>query len=206
MQFEEKHFIGEIMSQSVRLCVLGDEITLGVGDERCLGWLGRVMSRVERDIPIYTMPLGIPGDTSSNLLERWEKDCFPRFSNDSENKLVINLGVGDITREISSTRSRLNLANMLDSIYSYDIDVLVIGPSPLPYVEQSAIRELSAGYESVCERRGIKYIDTFTPLCEHDQWLSDFNVGDGIHPGQTGYGLLAWLVLHYGWCEWMGSN
>lgn len=193
------------MAQDVRLCVLGDEITLGVGDERSLGWLGRAMSRVQRDIPIYVMPLGMPGDTSSTLLERWEKECFPRFSNNSENKLVINLGVGDILQEISSTRSRLNLANILDSVTAYDIDVFVIGPCALPYVDQAALRELSAGYQSVCERRDVKYVDTFTPLCEHDQWITDFNVGNGLHPGQTGYGLLAWLVLHYGWCDWMGS-
>jgi len=24
---------------------------------------------------------------------------------------------------------------------------------------------------------------------------------DGIHPGQAGYGLIAWLVLHHGWAD-----
>jgi hypothetical protein len=28
--------------------------------------------------------------------------------------------------------------------------------------------------------------------------------GDGVHPGQAGYGLLAWLVLHNGWADWLG--
>ena len=194
------------MADSVRLCILGDEISLGVGDERCLGWVGRVMSRVHRDIPIYTMPLGMPSATSSTLLDNWERECFPRFSNNSENKLAINLGVTDILAEISSTRSRLNLANLLDSISTYDIDIFVIGPCPLPHVNTTALQELSDGYKSVCERRNIQYVDTFTPLREHDQWITDFNVGDGINPGQTGYGLLAWLILHYGWCQWMGSD
>jgi acyl-CoA thioesterase-1 len=27
--------------------------------------------------------------------------------------------------------------------------------------------------------------------------------GDGIHPGQAGYGLIAWLVLHGGWDQWL---
>jgi hypothetical protein len=26
---------------------------------------------------------------------------------------------------------------------------------------------------------------------------------DGIHPGQAGYGLIAWLVLHGGWDTWL---
>ena len=28
--------------------------------------------------------------------------------------------------------------------------------------------------------------------------------GDGDHPGQAGYGLIAWLVLHGGWGAWLG--
>lgn len=194
------------MAQSVRLCILGDEIALGVGDERCLGWVGRVMSRTQRDIPIYVMPLAIPGESSSTLAQHWDKEIFSRFSNDSENKLVINLGVADIEQGISPTRSRLNLANILDTVSSYDIDIFVVGPPALPYVDQEALAELSAGYASVCERRNITYVDTFTPLVHHDQWITDFNAGDGIYPRQTGYGLLAWLVLHNGWCEWMGAD
>ena len=26
---------------------------------------------------------------------------------------------------------------------------------------------------------------------------------DRVHPGQAGYGLIAWLVLHHGWSEWI---
>ena len=28
--------------------------------------------------------------------------------------------------------------------------------------------------------------------------------GDGVLPGQAGYGLMAWLVLHTGWHGWLG--
>ena len=53
-------------------------------------------------------------------------------------------------------------------------------------------------------RRGVPFIDTCTPLAGHEQWSSDLATSrDGTHPGQAGYGLLAWLVLHHGWSEWM---
>ena len=48
------------------------------------------------------------------------------------------------------------------------------------------------------------YVDCFKPLVGHEQWLSDVNASpDRVHPGQAGYGLIAWLVLHNGWNDWM---
>ena len=29
------------------------------------------------------------------------------------------------------------------------------------------------------------------------------SVGVRAHPGQAGYGLIAWLVLHNGWSDWL---
>ncbi|MCR6491674.1 hypothetical protein LJB74_04265 [Cellulomonas sp. P24] len=50
----------------------------------------------------------------------------------------------------------------------------------------------------------MPYVDTFTPLITHEQWLADLASGDGVLPGQAGYGLMAWLVLHTGWFDWLG--
>jgi lysophospholipase L1-like esterase len=56
----------------------------------------------------------------------------------------------------------------------------------------------------VCRRRDVPFVDTFAPLVTHETWLTDLAAGDGVHPGQAGYGLIAWLVLHGGWYEWLG--
>jgi len=38
----------------------------------------------------------------------------------------------------------------------------------------------------------------------HDQWRTDLATSRvPHHPGQAGYGLIAWLVLHNGWAEWL---
>jgi hypothetical protein len=29
---------------------------------------------------------------------------------------------------------------------------------------------------------------------------------DRVHPGQAGYGLIAWLVLHNGWNDWLSLS
>jgi hypothetical protein len=50
----------------------------------------------------------------------------------------------------------------------------------------------------------VPYVDCYRPLNGHEQYRSDLGAsGDGIHPGQAGYGLIAWLVLHGGWDQWL---
>ena len=50
----------------------------------------------------------------------------------------------------------------------------------------------------------VPFVDCYGPLSSHEQWFSDLAAGDGTHPGQAGYGLVAWLVLHGGWHSWLG--
>ncbi|WP_454301368.1 GDSL-type esterase/lipase family protein [Salana multivorans] len=68
----------------------------------------------------------------------------------------------------------------------------------------SGSRSFSHAFSDVCGRRRVPYVDTYSPLVDHEQWASDLAAGDGVHPGQAGYGLLAWLVLHHDWYDWLG--
>ena len=59
-----------------------------------------------------------------------------------------------------------------------------------------------AAYGDVTTRRNHVYVDTFNPLQHHEQWRKDLAANHG-NPGQAGYGLIAWLVLHRGWYNWL---
>ena len=81
----------------------------------------------------------------------------------------------------------------------------VVGPPPtLGPVFNARVAELSDAFADVAQRRRVTFVDTFGPLEHHDQWHADLAGGDGIHPAQAGYGLMAWLVLHGGWHRWLG--
>jgi acyl-CoA thioesterase I len=212
------------MPAQVRICVVGDALVAGVGDLKALGWVGRVAARTPQDeLPVTMFPLGVPGETTADLAARWWDESRRRFGDGMAGRpgpggaaaagdagevacrLVLGLGHGDAVRGMSLPRSRLNLANVLDDAHSRGLPAFVVGPPPVgPPEERAALEELSATFGDVCRRRDVPFVDTFAPLVTHETWLTDLAAGDGIHPGQAGYGLIAWLVLHGGWYEWLG--
>lgn len=190
---------------STRLCVVGDDLAAGIGDPRGLGWVGRVVARTVTTQPLAIYTLAVPEETSTQLAARWETECNRRFDG-TDDRLVVALGSADLDKSVSLARSRLNLANILDDAANRKIPAFVVGPPPRPDVDEQALGELSQAFADVCHRRRVEYAETFEPLRAHQQWLSDAAAGDGYHPGQAGYGLLAWLVLHNGWHHWIGGE
>ncbi|MCL2454701.1 MAG: GDSL-type esterase/lipase family protein [Micrococcales bacterium] len=192
------------MTSPLRIVVVGDELVAGAGDPKALGWVGRVVARSIAPVPPVVVTLAMPGETSTDLGTRWETEALPRFDPETDNRLVIGLGRADATARLSLARSRLNLANMLDGAAQRRIPAFVVGPPPGRPEENAKLAELSTALGDVADRRHVPYVDAFTPLVAHDQWLADMAAGDGVLPGQAGYGLIAWLVLHTGWHSWLG--
>lgn len=198
----------------IRLIALGDELLAGVGDARVLGWLGRaVASEQGADNRVDVFTAALPGETSAALAERWDEqvrlrtDAEAQADGSIEHKVVLALGRADVASGLSLARSRLNLAKVLDGLERLRVPVFVVGPPPSRDAGTTAgVRELSAAFEDVCSRRRVPYIDTVGGLSGHDQWESDIARSGGDHPGQTGYGLMAWLVLHGGFGSWLGTS
>lgn len=190
--------------RAIRVCVIGDELVAGVGDPRGVGWVGRVAARTRTPSPLAVLQLAVPGETTAELSQRWDAEVARRLDSAADNRLVIGLGRADLDAGISPARSRLNLANILDIAQRRGLDAFVVGPPPGGPHPPEAVGELSAAFADVTTRRAIPYVETFAPLVSHEQWQADLASGDGALPGQAGYGLLAWLVLHTGWHHWLG--
>lgn len=195
-----------------RICVVGDELVAGAGDPRALGWLGRVIARTDFPAPPLVMPLVRPAETTADLQRRWEDECFPRFASGVDNRLIVGVGTADVGAGVSPARARLDLANIVDRATSRRVRSLVVGPPPLAGVDPKGLRALTRALAHVCARRQVPYVETFRPLESHDQWNEDMEASrarrsDGtVLPGQAGYALLAWLVLHEGWYQWIGAD
>ncbi len=192
------------MTRNLRLFFVGDELITGVGDSRALGWTGRVLAHTSFPGALTPISLAFPGEDTATLTKRWESEVIPRIDRDADNRLVIGLGSYDIDKKISATRSRLHLANLLDNANRLQLKPFVVGPPPRPDADSNTLRLLSAAYAEVCTRRAVPYVETFTPLNQHEQWNTDTAISGNRIPDQAGYGLISWLVLHKGWYQWLG--
>lgn len=195
------------MDPARRICVIGDELVAGTGDPKALGWVGRVTARTPVEPHPQVLTLAVPEETTTALSARWLDEVSRRLGPapaDGRNHLVIGLGLADLTAGLSLARSRLNLANVLDVADAQRLSTFVVGPPPSTLLDPERQAELSAAFADVAGRRRVPYVETYAPLARHEQWLADLAAGDGQTPGQAGYGLMAWLVLHSGWHRWLG--
>ncbi|GEL95472.1 GDSL-type esterase/lipase family protein [Cellulomonas composti] len=188
----------------LRLVIVGDELVAGTGDPKALGWVGRVAARTRPEGRFDVLTLAVPGETTTDLGARWDDEVARRLDPDADNRLVVGLGRADAAAGLSLARSRLNLANVLDVAEQRRLPTFVVGPPPGATADGERLAELSAAFADVATRRRVPYVDTYSPLAAHDQWLGDLAAGDGLLPSQAGYGLMAWLVLHTGWHPWLG--
>ncbi|MGY5764923.1 GDSL-type esterase/lipase family protein [Brachybacterium sp. DNPG3] len=203
-----------VQDPRIRIIALGDELLAGVGDARAMGWIGRaVASEQGARSPVELFVSALPQETSAQLSERWDEEV--RLRTDAEgqaegtvdHRVVLALGRADVPEGLSLARSRLNLAKVLDGLERLRVPAFVVGPPPSRDRGLTAsIRELSGAYADVCARRRIPYIDMVAGLEGHEQWEGDLARSRGDHPGQTGYGLMAWLVLHGGFGAWLGTS
>ena len=195
--------------RDVGMVFVGASMTAGYGDPKGLGWVGRVVARTQHpDLDLTAYNLGVRGNTSADVVARWGAECHPRWKGRSERRLVLSVGTGDVLSGMTMARSRLNLANILDEATNAGIGVFVVGLAPTLDDEMNRkIEALAEAQADVCSRRGITYVDCFRPLATHDQWMADLAASpDRAHPGQAGYGLIAWLVLHNGWNDWLSLS
>lgn len=189
-------------ARRVRLVALGDELLAGAGDAKALGWLGRAVARHndgQARVDVFTAAM--PRETTAQLAVRWQEDLERLIERDEEyptdHRVVLSLGSADVDSGLSLARSRLNLATVLDGLERYKFPTFVVGPAPsADRAKTEKVFELSGAFNDVCARRRIPYVDPVAALMHHEQYMGDVARSDRDIPTQTGYGLIAWLVLH----------
>jgi lysophospholipase L1-like esterase len=211
------------MTTRLRLCFIGDSITVGTGDDRFLGWPGRLAAHEHaagHDVTLYN--LGIRADTSEHLAARWEAEARARLPAHVDGALVFAFGVNDMAVErgkglrVPVERSIAVAQSMLTAASAW-LPTLWIGPAPV--VEDGAalgpgpgityefmnerVAALNGAYAKLAERIGVPYLDIYSALQATPAWQPAVAGGDGVHPTAEGYLLMAEIIRQWpAWRSW----
>ncbi len=211
---------------TLRICFVGDSITVGSGDTDFLGWPGRAcVAETARghDLTLYNM--GVRGDTTDMILPRWRNECAPRLPDHVNGRLVFSFGVNDAAEEmgvgvrVPEERSVANAREILSAARDW-LPTLMLGPIPTidemqPYVFPNGIAyhfnndrtaSLSARYAQLCGELGIPYLDLFEKLGGDPAWAQHQRDCDGVHAVGDGYALISGLLTDWrAWQDWLAE-
>lgn len=204
--------------------MVGDSIATGTGDQRALGWPGRIAAVAlagGADLTIYD--LGVRGDTSVDVARRWRAETDARLPRLFPGGIVFQYGLNDCTvrtyedgrteRRVEAEVTLATTRTMLTEAHGLQ-PTLFIGPAPIddarpgpqlvPGVVQTTanddIRALDVQLGSVARDSGVAYLSVFDSLAADERWVRATRAGDGIHPTDEGYEALAELVRR--WPAW----
>ncbi len=149
--------------------------------------------------------MGIRGESSADILRRWEAEVAPRFQNQSDRRLVFAFGNNDtrmtelginVTVEDSEANARTILSKAMSQY-----PTLMIGPSPNTDPDhRGSIQALNKILGGVCIDLGVPYLSVYEGLCSSDVWMHEVGLVDGSHPSAVGYAAFADLVMS--WPDW----
>ena len=185
----------------VRFCAFGDSITHGGGSISVPP--STVVYNWETYCAIPIKNLGRSGDTTSELLDRFEQDVLPF----KPEVLFIMAGVNDYRGDIDGWQSVDNLAYLRDKCRYYGIRPVFITPTPLNPVQIQRVQFVEVPPSdwqdrqlTICNwiRQQEDFIDVNDKLTDAEGNLSAALSVDGLHPDAEGKKIIgeavaAWL-------------
>lgn len=191
------------------ILVFGDSIVWGRGEQPSIGWVGRLKEVFEKQDFFHVMyNLGIPGDTSTDLLERFAGESASRAKYVHEGdafRVVLAIGTNDArcvgnpdTPETDVDTFRSNVRHLLSLAKERADDVLVLGLLPVdesrtnPFEDTYFTMERQRQYDEVLREEAASAGVDFIPLLSvFDDTNLQRMLADGLHPSGAGYAVIA---------------
>ena len=214
-----------------RICFIGASNVEGVGDEERRGWTGRLAYLPPaKGEPVNLYNLGIGGETTDMIRDRWKVECQARIPDDMAGALVMSFGLNDAA-EVVGEGLRLPLTETIKNVTTAAREasawkpVLWVGPTPVdeammpmkprPRVvlsqsnprpgvafshSNARLGELNDAYAKVAHDLDIPYMDLLNPLLADPRYTAAIQERDGLHPSGAGYQLIAEMIAD--WAPW----
>lgn len=173
--------------------IWGDSIVYGSCDSETLGWAGRLRKALPTDDYNNLYNFGICGDTSEDVLKRFqiEVDAI------GPDKIVFAVGINDSKfpndtseHNVSLDIYEKNLEELITTAKKYTEEITIVGATKVDDEWRSArgsrfmneeIQKFNEVMKQVATRHNLGYIDVFETLDPSS------DLDDGLHPNATGY-------------------
>lgn len=187
------------------ITIFGDSITFGSGDNVDRGWCGRLKKYFEsKGGHHYLYNLGVCGDTTKDLLERFDVEAKARVKFRREldkNTIIFSIGINDSKLlakskipEIEIDVFKENIKTLAGKAKFYTKKITFIGLTPVDEKITSDYEEATFTNERICEfnnsikefcqKNDIPFLDMFKEFSKLD--FKKILI-DGLHPSPKGY-------------------
>lgn len=192
----------------MNILFFGDSITWGAWDKEG-GWVSRIKKFVDEKIiasnfgyyhDIYN--LGISGDKTTELLERFDSEAKNRIDDESETVFVFAKG-----NRTPIDQFETNLKNLIDKAKKYSNKIVFVGLFPVddskltpPSWESNKsykseyVSQYNKAIEQVCHDESIDFVDLYNRFL--DQNYKELLI-DGLHPNTDGHKQISEVVLKF---------
>ena len=173
------------MNAPVTVAALGDSITHGGGAMTAPPSRALYCWETYTGLPVKN--LGRSGDTTGNLLDRFEEDVLPF----APKYLVIMGGVNDFRSGTSADVIISNLSRIAEKCRVRDITPVFATATPISPYLMAKVEEIESAYPGWwAEQREVNdwimkqpyAVDVATPLTDEDGELREDLTTDGLHP------------------------
>lgn len=193
--------------KDICITIFGDSITYGMWDKSSGGWTQRLRTKIESDNKnYYTLySLGIPGDTSTGLINRFETEMDSRFSPFFKNIIIFAIGINDSIFQYGQNATPIeifkqNLTTLLTQAKRYTESIVFLGLTrvdenkipqnkflPFETFINSEIETYDNTIKDFCLTHNLTYIDI-------RNLLEEIDIDDGVHPNKLGHEKIAEVV------------
>jgi lysophospholipase L1-like esterase len=167
--------------QRARIVCLGDSITYGWPWGPEVSWTTMLEKVIDADV----INQGIPGNTTSQMLERFDRAVLKK----NPTHLVIMGGINDIVWQESFDRIVWNLRSMAEKAAEHNIKVIFGMPTAVDdeYIEKLTQR-IRNWIKTYADQQGIPIIDFHQAFYDRQgNIITKLLSADGAHPTKEGY-------------------
>ena len=177
----------------MKIGIWGDSITFGSCDPEALGWAGRIRKTLPTDDCRHLYNFGICGETSEDLLKRFEIEAKAI----GPEKIVFAIGINDSKFPSESDINKIplvefeqNLNELLQQAKNYTDQITLVGLTRVDNQWRSVsgsrfLNEEIEKYDSIIKKVASKHNYRFISVIDVIDPSAD--LADGLHPNATGY-------------------